>query len=110
MIPNEQYTETERLYELGAQTARLFRPSGEVSSKRIRSELDEAMKGVATAHDTVRRRFGRAASVPAACEWLLDNRYVAVREEKCVKRAFSGKEKLRSCDDGAMLLLLCRSW
>ena len=108
MIPNEQYTETERLYELGAQTARLFRPSGEVISKRIRSELDEAMKGVATAHDTVRRRFGRAASVPAACEWLLDNRYVAVREERCVKRAFSGKEKLRSCDDGAMLLLLCR--
>lgn len=108
MLSNEGYTETEKLFDLGVQTARLFRIDGQIRSGRIEAQLGSAMKRIDFAYETVQRRFGRAASVPVACEWLLDNRYVAVREERNVRRAFAGREKLPAAGGDALILQLCR--
>lgn len=102
------YIPRDGLYSLGAQTARLYKPSGVTSASGILSELSAAVKNINAAHDVILRRFGRSPSMPASCEWLLDNRYAAVRQEKLIRAALSRKESLRKCGEGPILFLLCR--
>lgn len=82
-----RYIEDDRLSALAEQSARLCRKAGPVPTKATVSKLRAAMNEIDAAYEKVAERFGTAASVPDACRWLLDNRYIAVREAKCASLA-----------------------
>lgn len=91
---------------LGEAAARLYRTCGKMKSSAAVSELKAALERIEEAHDVISRRFGTATRLPAACEWILDNRYLAQRDAKLVINALRSQRRLRSCDEGAVILLL----
>lgn len=107
MDSKNQYALHSELFELGVQSARLFRISGKVKASESRDEFKCALSAVLKAHEVILRRFGSAASVPTACEWILDNRHTAVKEAKLVLSEIAPNETLRSCNEGALIFLLC---
>lgn len=107
MDANNSFTPLDRLFSLGAQSARLYRDTGVVKAASVSAELQKAMRSIEYAHEHILRRFGSSPDLPSACEWLLDNKYVAVKEAKAVRRALSETRSLRSCNEGALLFVLC---
>ena len=87
--------DNEKLGELAFSCARLYKPTGSVSGRNAAEELRAAIHDINTAHALIERRFGKTASPPEACEWLLDNRYLALREAKTALHAISGQDGLR---------------
>ena len=74
------YIEEERLREYAVSTARLLRPNGQGGGKLAARRLSARVREIRRCTDAVRRRYQNSAQVPAACEWLLDNWYLAKRE------------------------------
>ena len=89
-----RYIEDDRLSALAEQSARLCRKAGPVPAKATVSKLRAAMNEIDAAYEKVAERFGTAVSVPDACRWLLDNRYIAVREAKCASLALLREKSL----------------
>ena len=104
-----RYIEDDRLSALAEQSARLCRKAGPVPAKATVSKLRAAMSEIDAAYEKVAERFGTAASVPDACRWLLDNRYIAVREAKCASSALLREKSLRGSEAGVILLDMCRT-
>lgn len=104
-----RYIEDDRLSALAEQSARLCRKAGPVLAKATVSKLRAAMSEIDAAYEKVAERFGTAASVPDACRWLLDNRYIAVREAKCASLALLREKSLRGSEAGVILLDMCRT-
>lgn len=104
-----RYIEDDRLSALAEQSARLCRKAGPVPAKATVSKLRAAMSEIDAAYEKVAERFGTAASVPDACRWLLDNRYIAVREAKCASLALLREKSLRGSEAGVILLDVCRT-
>lgn len=103
------YIEDDRLYDYAASTARLLRPRGEGSGSACIRALRRAMADIKTVSAAVKLRYGDMAAPPAACEWLLDNRYMVQRESACAIETLERSRRLRRCDEGTMLLQLCRA-
>ena len=104
-----RYIEDDRLFALAEQTARLNRKTEPVPAKALVSKLNSAVRDIDAAYEKVEARFGSAVNIPVACEWLLDNRYIAKREAKCAIAAFSKEKSLRGSDVGAILLEMCKT-
>ena len=104
-----RYIEDDMLFALAAQSARLCRKAEPVPAKTQVDKLRAALNEIDAAYEKVDERFGTAASVPTACRWLLDNRYIAVREAKCAAAAFLREKALRGSESGIILLDLCRA-
>ena len=104
-----RYIEDDMLFALAAQSARLCRKAEPVPAKTQVDKLRAAINEIDAAYEKVDERFGTAASVPTACRWLLDNRYIAVREAKCAAAAFLREKALRGSESGVLLLDLCRA-
>ncbi len=104
-----RYIEDDRLSALAEQSAQLCRKAEPVPAKTQVNKLRAAINEIDAAYEKVEARFGTAASVPAACHWLLDNRYIAVREAKCASLAFWREKTLRGSESGVILLELCRT-
>lgn len=103
------YIEDERLRDYAASTARLLRPGGESSGRAAALALRQRAREIRRCHDAVRRRYREAVSVPAACEWLLDNWYLARREAIEACDALRMAKRLRLCEEGLLILALCRA-
>lgn len=103
------YIENDRLYDYAAATARLLLPTGEGDGKSCVNTLRRAMGDIRRVGSAVRLRYGELAVPPAACEWLLDNQYLAQREYICAASELGHAGTLRRCADGIMLLELCRA-
>lgn len=103
------YIENDKLADSAESKARLSKPTGFVPVKQLVRRLNSAMQDIRSAYDTVSRRFGSAVTVPVACEWLLDNCYLAQREGKNAENALLAEKHLRSSQDGVILTELCLS-
>ena len=97
----------EKLFNAGMQTARLYKTEGTAAAKTLVPVLSSAIGRINAAYEKTQARFVRAAHIPQACEWLLDNRYTAVREERSAHAALKAKTPLRSGKDGIVLLSAC---
>lgn len=108
-VNSAMYIEDGRLYDYAAATARLLTPRGEGGGNACVRSLRRAMADIKTVSAAVKLRYGDLAAPPAACEWLLDNRYMIQREYACAIEMLSTARHLRRCDEGVMLLGLCRA-
>ena len=72
------YISEEKLAGFAASEARLLRVESEGSAKSCIALLKRSFSIIESSHSVIERRYGRKPSVPAACEWLLDNWYMAV--------------------------------
>ncbi len=103
------YIEDERLRDYAASTARLLRPTGQSGGKAAARSLRQRLREIRRCHDAVQRRYRNGSRMPAACEWLLDNWYLAKREYLESVQSLRTAKRLRLCEEGLMLLSLCRS-
>lgn len=103
------YIEDDRLYDYAASTARQLKPRGEGSASACVRALRRAMADIKAVSAAVKLRYGDMATPPAACEWLLDNRYMVQRESLCAIETLERTKPLRRCGEGTMLLQLCRA-
>lgn len=90
-----------KLFELGVSVARLYRVTGTLKAASVLDELSLAAREI---EKTYRLIVNRQSS--SAGEWICDNRYVALREEKLVRCAVKDHSVFRSCDEGALIFLL----
>ena len=104
MAFEENYIENDRLFKLAESTARLYKQSGTVSGKQPASIINEAVKLINRSYASAEAQFGNSPKVPGEYEWLLDNRYLAVREARIASNAFLREKSLRSSDDGVIIL------
>ena len=100
------YIDNQKLFEIGASAARLHAEVGTVSLKKYREKLQSALQGINSAYKAAEERSRETGKIPAAAEWLLDNRYLAVREAKIAEGELSREKKLRASREGAVLFLL----
>ena len=100
----QKYIENEHLFELAASAARLYKQSGTIRGKKLSAEINAAVSRINANYASAEEKYGASAKVPAEYEWLLDNRYLAVREAKNAVRDFSREKELRLCDDGIIIL------
>ncbi|MBQ6465553.1 MAG: hypothetical protein IJJ43_04730 [Oscillospiraceae bacterium] len=103
------YIEENKLSSFGEAAAKLLRPESETSGRRALSALRRDLRALRQCREAVQKRYGEAASPPAACAWLLDNWYLVQQESLAVREAFSGARRLRLTGDELLLLALCRS-
>ena len=103
------YIDDERLEDFGVSTARLLHPGAFVRGMEAAEQLKASLRQIDRCYEAVRRRWEKQASVPAACEWLLDNRYLARREGLSALPALRAAKHLRRCEDGIWVLSLCRA-
>ncbi|MDO4990224.1 MAG: glucoamylase family protein [Eubacteriales bacterium] len=103
------YIEDERLFSYAASCARTLRPEGRGDGRGAARRLRRSMQETERCHALLRRRYENAAHIPAACEWLLDNRWLLLREAPGVLRALRGCPRQRRCRDGLLVTELCRA-
>ena len=103
------YIENDRLHDYAASTARLLHPAGECGGKAAARTLAARVREIRRCTAAVRRRYRDSAQVPAACEWLLDNWYLVQREHLLAAESLRTARRLRRCDEGLLVLSLCRS-
>ena len=103
------YIEDEKLAAFGAASARLFTLRGSARGTGAAHRLRQSLAQVERTSEDVRRRYEGRPAVPAACEWLLDNRYLARREALGALPALEAARDLRTCGEGLLLTALCRT-
>ena len=101
--------EDERLAAYGEAAARLLRAGEERSARPACRALRRQLGEIRRCREAVQRRYGALPSPPAACEWLLDNAYLALREGRAAYLALRGSRPLRAADGEPLILALCRS-
>ena len=101
--------EDEKLAAYGEAAARLLRAGEERSARPACRALRRQLGEIRRCREAVQRRYGALPSPPAACEWLLDNAYLALREGRAAYLALRGSRPLRAADGEPLILALCRS-
>ena len=99
----------DRLFDYAASVAKLLSPTSQCRAKRAAALLKSNYRSIERCREELERRYASQASAPAACEWLLDNRSMLRREYLSALGAFRSGGKLRACDDGVLILALCRA-
>ena len=104
MAFEDNYIENGRLFKLGESTARLYKPVGTVSGKKLCVLINNAVKKLNAGFRDAEARYSSGEKIPAGYEWLLDNRYLAVREAKIAASEFERARSLRVSGDGVIIL------
>lgn len=107
MSTQGRYVENDKLFALAEQTARKCAKAQSVPAKTLVNRLNAAMHEIDAAYEKIEARFGASVNIPVACEWLLDNRYIAAREAKSAVSAFAREKTLRGSSTGILLLDIC---
>ena len=103
------YIDDGRLGAYAASCARTLRIEGSGDGRAAARRLQRRMQEAERCHELIRRRYENAAHIPAACEWLLDNRWLLLREAPGVQRALRDCPRQRRCRDGLLVTELCRA-
>ncbi|MBQ9686825.1 MAG: hypothetical protein IJV41_09845 [Oscillospiraceae bacterium] len=103
------YIEDAQLYDYAVSCARTLRPDGRGDSRGESLSLRRARQETERCHSLIQRRYGDASSLPAACEWLLDNRYMLQREYPAVLRALRECGSQRRCRSRLLVMELCQA-
>ena len=96
------------VFERAASCARLNRCVSEASAAPLTAELRRSCREIASVYRLVESRFDGGASTPVGCRWLLDNRYLVMREAKAALPELRRQRRLRSGSEGLILPALCR--
>ena len=99
----------EKLEAFAANCAKLLKVGGESGGSAEAAALRRHFSAVRRCTEAVRRRYAQAESLPAACEWLLDNRYLAERETRAALGDLRRAKRQRCCESGLLITALCRS-
>lgn len=99
----------DRLFDYAASEAKLLSPTSHCRAKRAAAQLKSCCRSIERCREELERRYSSQASAPAACEWLLDNRSMLRREYLSALGAFRAGGRLRECDDGVLIVALCRA-
>lgn len=100
-------TPKDKLYALAASNARLNKFTENLPVRCLKSDIRAACVSINRTYEAVEKRFASAVSVPEACEWLLDNRYLALREAQNAMGDLSKVRQLRAGNEGIIILSLC---
>ena len=103
------YIEEEKLAAFAANSARLLETEGEGSAAAAAAELRRHLAAVRRCRDAVAARYADADAVPSACEWLLDNWYLAQREAAAAIADLRAARRQRRGKEGLLMLSLCRT-
>ena len=103
------YISEEKLPGFAASEARLLRVEGEGSAKSSINLLKRSFSTIERSHSVIERRYGGQTTVPAACEWLLDNWYMVQREYRSAYAALRSARHLRLCQEQPLIVELCRA-
>ena len=95
------------LFARGASAARLCRAQGE-RTVSMHGAIRKSVSDINSAWTLIDKRFGTAADMPEACRWLLDNRYLALREAKAALSLLSRRVRLGVGSEGIVISVLCR--
>jgi len=108
MDTQSKFSDADRLFKLAEQCAGLNKSVGTTATKSIISALNNAVSRIDSAYAKIDARFSTSADIPSACQWLLDNRYLAVREATDASRAFAAEKRLRCSENGIVILELAK--
>lgn len=108
MSIKEQNNPTEKLYALAASNARLNKFTENLPVRYVKADIRAACASINRAFEAVEKRFASAVHVPGACEWLLDNRYIALREAQNAISGFANVRRLRAGSEGVIILSIDR--
>lgn len=101
------YIDNDKLFDSGSAAARLYKAKGHAPTRSVAAEIGAALKSIRQAHELISRRFSGKAAMPAACEWLLDNCYLALREGKNAQIGFLNAPRLRYAGGRPVIIELC---
>ena len=108
-ILNAPFVENEDLSAYAASAARLLLPRGECGGARFLPVLRRWGREIRRCRELLRRRSQAEEKIPAAWEWLLDNAWMARREQLAAAGDFSRAGHLRRCGEGLLIVSLARS-
>ena len=108
-ILNAPFVEKDKLAACGEAAARLLPPRGEARARRALPALRRSGRELRRCCALLRRRAGSVPSLPTAWEWLLDNEYLARREELSAAGDLAGSGRVRLCAEGPLILALARA-
>ena len=103
------YIEEDKLIAFGEASARLLTPEGVGTGQDLGRALRHSLRQIERTCEAVRRRYDGHTAVPAACEWLLDNRYLVRKEALGALPELQRAKELRRCGEGLLLASLCRA-
>ena len=101
--------EKEKLAACAASAARLLPPRGEARGSRALPALRRSGREIRRCTELLRQRSAQITEIPAAWEWLLDNAYMARREELSAAGDLARAGRLRRCGEGLLILSLARA-
>ena len=108
-IWNAPYVEEGKLAACAASAARLLTPRGVSRGKRALAALRRDGREIRSCCALLQQRSRGAERIPAAWEWLLDNAYMARREELSAAGDFARAGRLRRCGEGLLIVELARA-
>ena len=103
------YIEEEKLAAFAANSAKLLEAEGEGSATAAAGELRRHLDAVRRCRDAIASRYAEAESIPSACEWLLDNWYLAQREAAAAYADLRRARRQRRGRQGLLMLSVCRT-
>ncbi len=98
---------SDKLYKLAASNARLNKFTENMPVRLVKADIKAACSKINRAYELSEKRFANSVNVPVACEWLLDNRYLAMREAQNALSELSKQRSLRAGNEGVIILSLC---
>ena len=107
-ILNAPYVELEKLPSCAAAAARLLPPRGSCRARSALPALKRSGREIRRCVELLRQRSREAAQIPPAWEWLLDNAYMARREELSAAGDLLRAGRLRQSEDGPLIVALAR--
>ncbi len=96
------------VFEHAASCARLNKCVSTAPVNELRALLRRSCREINSAYRLVESRFGGKGTMPDSCRWLLDNRYLAIREARVAMPELRRKRCLRSGSEGILLSAACR--
>ncbi len=96
------------VFEHAANCARLNKCAFFASSGELRALLRRSCARINSVCTLVGRRFEGSVCIPDGCRWLLDNRYLALREAGAALCGLRRRRRLRAGSEGIILSAACR--
>ncbi len=103
------YIENDRLYDYAASAARSMDTCSTGHGRHDATQLRLRHREIEGCHRVLLERYGEKSRIPAACEWLLDNRYIIQREYPAAYAQLRTAESQRLCRGSLMVMQLCRA-
>ena len=103
------YIENAGLSDYAASCARSMSECRPGRGRADAARLKEQHARIERCHRILHGRYGKAARIPAACEWILDNRYMIQREYPDAMEQLNSAREQRTCRGSLLVLSLCRA-